>query len=106
MNITSRIVLLQKGHAHAQAVQSRIGSHLALTCADNALQAFDELLLMKRGGRIIFFGETGYRSQKLVEYFEVRSRIPCTPCATCRRVSGSLQIVRSARFVAVPQLLN
>ena len=34
-------------------------------------QAFDELLLMKRGGRIIFFGETGYRSQKLVEYFEV-----------------------------------
>ena len=36
-------------------------------------QAFDELLLMKRGGRIIFFGETGYRSQKLVEYFEVCS---------------------------------
>ena len=35
-------------------------------------QAFDELLLMKRGGRIIFFGETGYRSQKVVEYYEVR----------------------------------
>jgi len=35
-------------------------------------QAFDELLLMKRGGRIIFFGETGHYSQKLVDYFEVR----------------------------------
>ena len=35
------------------------------------MQTFDELLLMKRGGRIIFFGETGYRSQKLVDYFEV-----------------------------------
>ncbi len=34
-------------------------------------QTFDELLLMKRGGRIIFFGETGYRSQKLIDYFEV-----------------------------------
>ena len=37
-----------------------------------AAQAFDELLLMKRGGRIIFFGETGHYSQKLVDYFEVR----------------------------------
>jgi len=32
---------------------------------------------MKRGGRIIFFGETGYRSQKLVEYFEVCSPRAC-----------------------------
>ena len=43
-------------------------------------QAFDELLLMKRGGRIIFFGETGYRSQKLVEYFEVCSLRASEPC--------------------------
>ena len=34
---------------------------------------------MKRGGRIIFFGETGYRSQKLVEYFEVCSLRACEP---------------------------
>ena len=46
------------------------------------LQAFDELLLMKRGGRIIFFGETGYRSQKLVEYFEVHSPLCCASWRT------------------------
>ena len=30
---------------------------------------------MKRGGRIIFFGETGHYSQKLVDYFEVRAAL-------------------------------
>lgn len=34
-------------------------------------QAFDELLLIKRGGRTIFFGETGSRSKNLINYFEV-----------------------------------
>jgi len=37
------------------------------------LQSFDELLLMKRGGRIIFHGPLGHQSSKLVEYFQVQN---------------------------------
>ena len=33
-------------------------------------QAFDELLLLKRGGRTIYCGPTGHESQQLVDYFE------------------------------------
>ncbi len=34
------------------------------------LQAFDELLLLKRGGKIIYNGATGKDSEDLVQYFE------------------------------------
>ncbi|PKI71010.1 hypothetical protein CRG98_008591 [Punica granatum] len=33
-------------------------------------EAFDELLLMKRGGQLIYFGPLGTNSQKVIEYFE------------------------------------
>ncbi|KAK8943596.1 Pleiotropic drug resistance protein 12 [Platanthera guangdongensis] len=33
-------------------------------------EAFDELLLMKRGGQVIYFGPLGQHSEKLIEYFE------------------------------------
>ncbi|KAL5579867.1 hypothetical protein UlMin_012309 [Ulmus minor] len=33
-------------------------------------EAFDELFLMKRGGQVIYAGELGRQSHKLVEYFE------------------------------------
>ena len=36
------------------------------------VQAFDDLLLMKVGGHIIYHGPLGTKSVKLVEYFEVR----------------------------------
>ncbi|XP_021295214.1 ABC transporter G family member 29-like isoform X2 [Herrania umbratica] len=39
-------------------------------------EAFDELLLMKRGGQVIFFGPLGPNSQKIVEYFEAIPGIP------------------------------
>ncbi len=35
-------------------------------------QSFDELLLMKRGGRIIYFGPLGRYSCNMIAYFEVR----------------------------------
>jgi hypothetical protein len=35
-------------------------------------QSFDELLLMKRGGRIIFNGPLGARSSDLISFFLVR----------------------------------
>ncbi|CAI8614815.1 unnamed protein product [Vicia faba] len=38
-------------------------------------EAFDELLLMKRGGRVIYAGPLGRHSHKLVEYFEAISGV-------------------------------
>ena len=34
-------------------------------------EAFDELLLMKRGGQVIYSGPLGRNSHKITEYFEV-----------------------------------
>ncbi|KAK6122137.1 hypothetical protein DH2020_044127 [Rehmannia glutinosa] len=35
-------------------------------------EAFDELLLMKRGGRVIYGGKLGERSQTMINYFQVK----------------------------------
>ncbi|KAE8705164.1 Pleiotropic drug resistance protein 12 [Hibiscus syriacus] len=39
-------------------------------------EAFDELLLMKRGGQVIYAGPLGRNSQKIIEYFESISGVP------------------------------
>ncbi|KAK8690337.1 hypothetical protein V6N13_089030 [Hibiscus sabdariffa] len=39
-------------------------------------EAFDELLLMKRGGQVIYFGRLGRNSQRIIEYFETIPGIP------------------------------
>ncbi|KAL3511745.1 hypothetical protein ACH5RR_024462 [Cinchona calisaya] len=39
-------------------------------------EAFDELLLMKRGGQVIYAGPLGRNSQKIVEYFEAIPGVP------------------------------
>ncbi|GLU22294.1 hypothetical protein SLE2022_383820 [Rubroshorea leprosula] len=39
-------------------------------------EAFDELLLMKRGGQLIYFGPLGRNSHKLIQYFEAIPGIP------------------------------
>ncbi|KAL1819090.1 hypothetical protein ACET3Z_013959 [Daucus carota] len=39
-------------------------------------EAFDELLLMKRGGQVIYAGALGHQSHMLVKYFESISGIP------------------------------
>ncbi|KDP34703.1 hypothetical protein JCGZ_10908 [Jatropha curcas] len=39
-------------------------------------EAFDELLVMKRGGQMIYAGPIGRNSHKLVEYFEVVPGVP------------------------------
>ncbi|XP_042517769.1 ABC transporter G family member 36-like [Macadamia integrifolia] len=39
-------------------------------------EAFDELLLMKRGGQIIYAGPLGRNSQKIIEYFEAIPGVP------------------------------
>ncbi|XP_049933546.1 pleiotropic drug resistance protein 2-like isoform X3 [Nymphaea colorata] len=39
-------------------------------------EAFDELLLMKRGGQVIYAGSLGHHSHKLVQYFESIPGVP------------------------------
>ncbi|XXG48128.1 hypothetical protein AAC387_Pa02g2653 [Persea americana] len=39
-------------------------------------EAFDELLLMKRGGQVIYSGPLGQNSQKIIEYFEGIPGVP------------------------------
>lgn len=43
---------------------------------EGGLQAFDELVLLKRGGRVMYTGPTGHNSKKMVAYFE---NIPDVP---------------------------
>ncbi|CAK7348518.1 unnamed protein product [Dovyalis caffra] len=42
----------------------------------DVLVAFDELILMKRGGQMIYSGELGQNSSKLIEYFECIPGVP------------------------------
>ncbi|KAG6759849.1 hypothetical protein POTOM_036342 [Populus tomentosa] len=42
----------------------------------DVFEAFDELILMKRGGKIIYSGMLGHHSCKLIEYFEGISGVP------------------------------
>lgn len=39
-------------------------------------EAFDELLLMKRGGQVIYAGQLGQNSHKIIEYFEAIPGVP------------------------------
>ncbi len=44
-------------------------------------EAFDELLLLKRGGELIFNGQLGNKSKHLVKYFSVsRSNLGLCVC--------------------------
>eukprot|EP00934_Nitzschia_sp_Nitz4_P005895 Nitzschia sp. Nitz4//scaffold51_size120721//34259//39017//NITZ4_003720-RA/size120721-snap-gene-0.33-mRNA-1//-1//CDS//3329553841//5885//frame0 len=37
---------------------------------------FDDLLLLKKGGKVVFFGETGEQSKELIRYFEAHGAQP------------------------------
>ena len=50
--------------------------------AHHAQQAFDELLLLKRGGRTIYCGPTGHQSQQLVAYFQSQKDVEALPEGT------------------------
>ena len=63
------------------AIHSMPGSKLTLSLllchgVCHWLQAFDELLLLKRGGRTIYNGPTGRDSCTLVEYFQSIQNVP------------------------------
>ncbi|KAI3904334.1 hypothetical protein MKW92_045038 [Papaver armeniacum] len=64
-----------------QAVRNVVNTGRTIVCtihqpSINIFEAFDELVLMKSGGRIIYSGLLGQRSSKVIEYFEVAVEIP------------------------------
>ncbi|KAF7069741.1 hypothetical protein CFC21_075324 [Triticum aestivum] len=58
-----------------RAVRNTVNTGRTVVCtihqpSIDIFESFDELLLMKRGGQVIYAGELGRHSYKLVEYFE------------------------------------
>ncbi|KAI5322611.1 hypothetical protein L3X38_031683 [Prunus dulcis] len=58
-----------------RAVRNTVDTGRTVVCtihqpSIDIFEAFDELLLMKRGGKVIYAGPLGRHSHKLVEYFE------------------------------------
>ena len=42
-------------------------------------QVFDRLLLLKKGGETVYFGDLGYNATTLLSYFERNGSRPCGP---------------------------
>jgi len=58
-----------------RAVRNTVNTGRTVVCtihqpSIDIFESFDELLLLKRGGQIIYAGDLGRKSHKLVEYFE------------------------------------
>ncbi|KAF3444741.1 hypothetical protein FNV43_RR14434 [Rhamnella rubrinervis] len=72
--------------ARAAAIVMRVVKNIASTSRTvvctvhqpsiDIFDSFDELILLKRGGQIIYSGELGQNSRKLIEYFEGVSGVP------------------------------
>lgn len=49
---------------------------ICLSVYPSVFEMFDDLILLKQGGNVVFFGELGEESNKLVSYFEERGAAP------------------------------
>lgn len=68
----SILQLLRKLADHGQSVLATIHQP-----SSELFQVFDRLLLLKKGGQTVYFGDLGENSQTLVDYFEARSDLKC-----------------------------
>ncbi|ONK61392.1 uncharacterized protein A4U43_C08F29430 [Asparagus officinalis] len=64
-----------------RAVKNVVGTGRTVVCtihqpSTDIFEAFDELILMKRGGELIYAGPLGQHSTKVIEYFEGIAGIP------------------------------
>ncbi|CAN8312242.1 unnamed protein product [Cochlearia groenlandica] len=67
-----------------RAVRNTVDTGRTVVCtihqpSIDIFEAFDELLLMKRGGHVIYSGPLGLNSHKIVEYFEAIPGVPKIP---------------------------
>jgi ATP-binding cassette subfamily G (WHITE) protein 2 (SNQ2) len=53
-----------------------LSRYLYLSVYPSVFEMFDDLILLKKGGNVVFFGELGEESNKLVSYFEERGATP------------------------------
>ena len=83
------LLLLSIGSSHAgldaraaaivmRTVRNIVNTGRTIVCtihqpSIDIFEAFDELLLLKRGGELIFNGQLGNKSKHLVKYFSVSS---------------------------------
>ncbi|KAJ8294266.1 Brefeldin A resistance protein [Rhodotorula toruloides] len=70
----SIILLLRKLAEHGQAILATIHQP-----SSELFQAFDRLLLLKKGGQTVYFGDIGKNSETLLEYFHARADKRCKP---------------------------
>lgn len=70
----SILQLLRKLADHGQAVLATIHQP-----SSELFQVFDRLLLLKKGGETVYFGDIGTNSKTLVDYFGSRSDLKCGP---------------------------
>ncbi|KAL8280941.1 hypothetical protein RQP46_006620 [Phenoliferia psychrophenolica] len=66
--------LLRKLADHGQAILATIHQP-----SSELFQVFDRLLLLKKGGETVYFGDLGPNSETLIEYFGSRSDLKCGP---------------------------
>jgi ATP-binding cassette subfamily G (WHITE) protein 2 (SNQ2) len=66
--------LLQKLAAAGQSILCTIHQPSA-----TLFEAFDRLLLLKKGGQTVYFGDIGKNSKIILDYFERNGARPCTP---------------------------
>nr|GMD03507.1 pleiotropic drug resistance protein 3 [Ipomoea batatas] len=64
-----------------RAVKNVVGTGRTIVCtihqpSIDVFEAFDELILLKAGGKMIYWGPLGWHSCKMIEYFEGISGVP------------------------------
>ncbi|KAD2806245.1 hypothetical protein E3N88_39622 [Mikania micrantha] len=64
-----------------RAVRNTVDTGRTVVCtihqpSIDIFESFDELLLLKRGGQVIYSGPLGRHSQKVIEYFEAVNGVP------------------------------
>ncbi|MCO5565028.1 hypothetical protein L7F22_018698 [Adiantum nelumboides] len=64
-----------------RAVRNTVDTGRTVVCtihqpSIDIFESFDELLLMKRGGQVIYAGPLGQNSQKIIEYFQAIPGVP------------------------------
>ncbi|CDK27585.1 unnamed protein product [Kuraishia capsulata CBS 1993] len=74
----------QSAWAIVQVVRGLANAGQAILCtihqpSATLIEEFDRLLLLKKGGQTVYFGEIGKSSRKMLDYFESRGARLCEP---------------------------
>ncbi|KAG7946277.1 hypothetical protein I3843_14G031600 [Carya illinoinensis] len=82
--VNPSVIFMDELTSGLNAIATAIVMHTVDTSID-IFEAFDELLLMKRGGQVIYVGALGRQSHKLIEYFVILHKSMLTLIYTSKR---------------------